>query len=829
MNSASQNQVGRDARLVQILDNYLAGLESHDAPSREELLAAHPDLADDLDACLASLDFLRRTSAKPMLAESAVLDPELEDWSRRVLGDYRIDREIGRGGMGIVYEAEQISLGRRVALKVLPFAAALDQRQLQRFKTEAQAAAGLHHTNIVPVHAVGCERGVHYYAMQYIDGRTLADVIAELRRSAGMDDSSDPSGQGRQAGRSTVAQASGGTERSTGNSEFFRLVARIGIEAAEALQHAHEQGVIHRDIKPANLLIDVRGRLWITDFGLARLRSDAGLTHSGDLVGTLRYMSPEQALGKRLLVDHRTDVYSLAATLYEWLTLRPPFSAGDRQELLQQIANDEPAALRRKSRPVPEELEIIVLKALCKEPQERYATAQELADDFRRFLQERPIRARRPTVAERTRKWMRRHTLLVRAVFGVTLAASAALAVSTALVWRARNEALEQRHIAEQQRALAQQREIVVQRHLYVADMQRAHWAWQSLDLRRMKRLLLRHAAGRDAEDMRGFEWHYLWSLAQADPGHADLSDEPRWFAEHPKPIDALAFSPKGHEIALGDATGLIRLVNASTGKTRVCLQDFAGPTNGCLQFSADGATLATHRTGATVQFWDTSTGRLRSSIDTGKGPLLSVALSPDGQLLATSAGSSPIALWDTATGVKCGVMEQEAEQSSALAFTPVGGLLVTLVDNRGLAVWDVVGRNPRRFLSRYQGGSTWGFSPDGKMLAFRGRDFSLSVWDIITGQMRATILRSDSGTTSIVFSPDGKTLAFNTLNGLVLGNVSTGQELLEFELPEVRLSCLAFSPDGEMLAAAGASADGKKGEVYVWTAPREHAPEPVE
>jgi serine/threonine protein kinase len=335
--------------------------------------------------------------------------------------------------MGVVYEAEQISLERRVALKVLSFAAALDTKHLQRFKNEALAAAQLHHTNIVPVYAVGCERGVHYYAMQFIDGRNLARVVQELRaltRAAA--DEPDTSADGPAAAPATPRLLGLTTADSTTAPEFFPAVARLGVQAAEALEHAHGLGVVHRDVKPANLLVDGRDHLWVTDFGLARLQKDAGLTLTGDLLGTLRYMSPEQAQGKPGLVDHRTDVYSLGASLYELLTLQPAFQAGDRAELLRQIAEDEPPPPRQVNRAIPAGLETIVLKALAKSPAERYATAQELADDLRRFLEDRPILARRPTIGQRLRRWARRHRAAVTA--GSVAAAAVLVTVVLGLV-----------------------------------------------------------------------------------------------------------------------------------------------------------------------------------------------------------------------------------------------------------------------------------------------------------------------------------------------------------------------------------------------------------
>jgi tetratricopeptide (TPR) repeat protein len=331
--------------------------------------------------------------------------------------------------MGVVYEALQRSLNRRVALKVLPFAASLDARQLQRFKNEAQAAASLHHTHIVPVFGVGCERGVHYYAMQLIDGQTLAEVIAALRNP--------PEGGAAAGPAGSTAQAVLSTERCGRSPDFFRSVARLGVEAAEALDHAHQLGVVHRDVKPGNLMVDAAGKLWVTDFGLARLGTDAGLMMTGDLVGTLRYMSPEQALAKRVPIDHRTDVYSLGATLYELLTLAPAFGGNDRQELLQQIVFEEPRPPRRLSKAIPAELEIIVLKALEKNPAERYPTAKELAEDLQRFLRQEPIRAKQPTWVQRATKWSRRHPAVVRSAVVALLLLTAGSLLSTWLIWQA--------------------------------------------------------------------------------------------------------------------------------------------------------------------------------------------------------------------------------------------------------------------------------------------------------------------------------------------------------------------------------------------------------
>jgi serine/threonine protein kinase len=358
--------------LAQALEEYLEAAEAGTAPPREEFLARYPELAEYLDGCLAALRFIgRATGASLSAAAAGEVLPRAELEGERVsgvLGDFRLIREVGRGGMGVVYEAEQVSLGRRVALKVLPFAATLDPRQLQRFHNEARAAASIHHEHIVPVYSVGSERGVHFYAMQFIDGRTLASVIHELRQQVGLAAAAPAAGPApvealttpHMPGQvwptaETSAQAGLSTQRSGRSKESYRSVARLGVQAAEALEHAHQRGIVHRDIKPGNLLLDERGSVWVTDFGLAQLQqSEGNLTLTGDLLGTLRYMSPEQALARRVVIDHRTDVYSLGVTLYELLTLRPAFAGNDRQELLRQVAFEEPVAPRKLERRDPE-------------------------------------------------------------------------------------------------------------------------------------------------------------------------------------------------------------------------------------------------------------------------------------------------------------------------------------------------------------------------------------------------------------------------------------------------------------------------------------------
>jgi len=506
-----------DPSVIALVEQYVVALEEGKSPDRGPLLRQHPELAAELARCLDALEFVHRVA--PQLedrGEDAAGTPSADHAGRLgVLGDFRLVREIGRGGMGVVYEAEQVSLRRRVALKVFPFAALLDRRQLQRFQNEAQAAAALDHPNIVGVHFVGCERGVHYYAMQFIEGRTLAQVIDQLRKeqAAGSGQLSvascqlsvsveeqvmggRQSGSGQQAaGKGTEPTVSVGTspepappddspeprtlnaEPRTPNpeprtltpepsspaadtdrqpqaavstkghnrtAEFFRSAAQLGIQAAEALEHAHQTGVVHRDIKPSNLMVEFplpspsgRGvggegpHLWITDFGLAMTQKDPALTMTGDIVGTLRYMSPEQAFGDRRQMDHRTDIYSLGVTLYELLTLQPAFAGDNRETLVRRLLEDDPPRPRTVSRAIPKDLETIVLKATAKEPQQRYASAQDLADDLKRFLADEPIRARRAGPVLRLKKWTKRHKAVTGVVAAMLVAAAIFATVAT--------------------------------------------------------------------------------------------------------------------------------------------------------------------------------------------------------------------------------------------------------------------------------------------------------------------------------------------------------------------------------------------------------------
>ncbi|HEX3601070.1 MAG TPA: protein kinase, partial [Lacipirellulaceae bacterium] len=417
-----------DQVLEQLLDEITVRIQEGEVVEAEEYRTDYPDYIDRLQRLLPAMQALVAFGRSQAMTSDGATGRLQTQSTGGILGDFRIIRELGQGGMGIVYEAEQISVGRQVALKVLPFASMLDERRLARFRNEVRAAGQLHHTNIVPIFAVGSDRGVHFYAMQLIAGQTLADIITNLRRARRLDDIGPvpPDSAGVVSANGDTARAALSTVRAKDSVAFYHTVAQLGIQAAEALEHAHTCGVVHRDIKPSNLLIDERGSLWLTDFGLAYVESDSNLTMTGDLLGTLRYMSPEQTLGSRVVLDHRTDIYSLGATLYELVTLSPAFDATERMKLLRQINDQEPLAPHHIDPAVPADLETIVLKAMSKDVASRYASGQHMADDLRRFLDNKPIQARRPSIIERGRKWAARHAALV----AITAAALAVVAIA---------------------------------------------------------------------------------------------------------------------------------------------------------------------------------------------------------------------------------------------------------------------------------------------------------------------------------------------------------------------------------------------------------------
>ena len=825
-----------ESLISEVTDEFMDRLDRGERPEIEEYALRHPQIAAVLRQVLPALQVLRASPQDPAAPSAS---PASGQPTPGCLGDYRILGEVGRGGMGVVYEAEQISLARRVALKVLPFAAALDAKQLQRFKNEAQAAAQLHHQNIVPVYGVGCERSVHYYAMQFIDGQTLAALIHELRQSAGLqaaDQAAAPSpalslaselatGRWAPARRSpargeeltgpwtpspdapgappgetaTSPAAAISTEQSTRKPAFFRTVANLGVQAAEALEHAHGQGVMHRDIKPANLLVDLRGNLWITDFGLAHCQSQAGLTMTGDLVGTLRYMSPEQALAQRVVIDHRTDIYSLGVTLYELLTLEPVFDGQDRQELLRQIAFEEPRPPRRLNKAIPPELETITLKAMEKNPAERYATAEELARDLQRFLQDEPIRARRPSLWQKLRRWTRRHkpvvvTAAVAAVLGLVVAV-AALALSNQRVTREQEQTEKALHAETAAKtdlagALARERHTSYFHCIWQADFE-----WWANDAGRADQILDECPA-----EYRQWEWRYLKRLC-----HAEILD----LRGHTGEVYAVAFSPDGRLLASAGKDQTIKIWDLATDQEVRTLPG-RGDLVSSVAFSPDGRLLASANgygedfRPADVRIWEVTTGQEVCTCRGHASAVAGVSFSPDGLRLASAGWDGCVRVWDVLTGLEVRALKHP-DAVKCVAFSPDGNRLVSGGHDRVVRIWDVTTGQAVLTLSGHESDVLGvAFSPDGKRLVSGGWDQTVRVWDAVTGRQVHTLRGHSAMVWGVAFSPDGQRSASGGGDGAVkMWEMGKAQELFTLRKHSRDVCGVAFSPGGRYLASA--------------------------
>ena len=787
----------RQRRLESAMEEIVEAISQGQEYDRKALLTKYADVSIELEECLESLEFVQ--SVAPQLSPSSPSEVaqsrSASHVSERInIGDFRIVREIGRGGMGVVYEAEQLSMGRQVALKVLPFAALLDHRQLQRFKTEARAAGSLHHPHIVPVFSVGTERGIHYYAMQLIEGPSLAEVIQgpdvseeDLGHAQRIDQAAQetselatpPSGLSPRLVSETRRniQAAISTKRSTSKLDYYRTVARWGQQAAEALAYAHENGVLHRDIKPANLLLDGASNVLVTDFGLARLESDASMTMTGDVLGTLRYMAPEQALGKRVLVDQRADIYSMGVTLYELITTKPAFAGSDRQEVLHKIAVEEPVAPRKINTAIPADLETIVLKAAAKAPEDRYASAAQLAEDLGRFLANKTISARPPTLVDRTRKWLRRHSLVAWSIAATLLMlifasvaglawsrqknAQLAIAVSKAETktkeasdaFARESAALTAATTAHAQTQLAlgdaQLAEQQARKSLYLATMRKSHDDLRRRDSAGFAEAMLRFMPKAGEHDLRDWEWYYLLSL---------YHQEEKVLRAHVNGVMDVAFHPKERSLATASADGTVRL-------------------------------------------WDPVTWSLVTTI----GQLNSaeaIAWHPDGQLLAVATRGEKIHVWNTSTRSKLGEIDLGGT-SRSVAFSPNGKYIAAADRDASWSVWDAGTFQPI-WSKDVQGAMCMGWSPDGSKLACgtNTSESKVRLLDATNGETLDEVGGFENGVFDLAWSPSGKEIAVCEAHKAIKVIAADNLELLHSTNVSRTMEKVSWSPNGMSIAA---------------------------
>jgi WD40 repeat protein/serine/threonine protein kinase len=894
MDSSSDNR-----NPVELLaEEFMARKCRGEKPTLSEYAAKYPDLADDIRDLFPALVVMEDLADSSLAATGPHEVKGVAPLNQ--LGDYRILREVSRGGMGVVYEAEQESLGRRVALKVLPPHVLNDSQQVRRFEREARAAARLHHTNIVPVFGVGSDQGMHYYVMQFIQGLGLDEVLEELKRlrKASPASPASPASRGRQPPEerpdnlpgadapgsqgniseiarslatgafaltapvlqpgspdSSSTRLPGGSALSSvseSDANYWRSVARIGVQVAEALDYAHSQGILHRDIKPSNLLLDMRGTVWVTDFGLAKAASPAAasperepgegdITHTGDIVGTIRYMAPERFSGQS---DARADVYALGLTLYELLALKPAYTEHDRAKLMQQVLHNEPPPLRRVNPAIPRDLETIVHKAMTREPERRYQTPHALAEDLQRFIEDRPIQARRTSTRERFWRWCRRNPVVA------CLSAALALVFLTGfggVAWKWR-EAERQKDIAQSaevgeaaQRKIALQkaecasREVDRSRRLvYAADMSLAQQAWDAGDTGRAHDILERQWPEDGREDLRGFEWRYLWGHCrdgsrQTLPGHkyevtslafsADSStlvtsgwSNPGvriWDLAAQRHIQlqlflntSVALAPDGKTLAIIGLFGrAVRLWDVSA---RCEWPSLSHPS--CVRgmaFSPHGKLLATGCEDGTIRIWDVATWR---EIDTPLGhsaPVVQVIFSPDEKILASGSRDSTVRLWDVAARRAISTLQGHVGGVNSLSFAPDGKTIASAGTDGTVRLWDTVtGRQMKMLRGQRTALRGVAFSPEGKRLATGGGDGTVRVWDAATLELTAMLRGHTAPVTVVAFAPDGKSLVSGSLDWTVKvwdfpakpdPSILTGHKL--------NPSSVAFSPDGKTLA----------------------------
>jgi WD40 repeat protein len=736
-----------DPAFAALLEEFLARARGGEGPSPEDYAARHPDLAGPIRELFPTLLVLHGHRAAPAQPEQSL---------PAALGGYQIVREVGRGGMGVVYEARQTALNRVVALKMVLHAGQAEANELRRFAAEAQTVAALDHPHIVPLYEVGECDGHPYYTMKLIDGGSLAAQLPRLAH--------DP-----------CAAAA--------------LLAAV----ARAVHYAHQRGVLHRDLKPANILMDEQGEPHVSDFGLAkRVAGDSSLTQTGAIVGTPSYMAPEQARAEKGLTT-AIDVYSLGAVLYEILTGQPPFRAGTPLDTLLQVLEKEPEAPRKLQPRIDRDLETICLKCLEKEPQRRYASAEALAQDLDRYLAGEPIRSRPIRVWERGLRWARRRPALAAlvAVSSVATLALGALAVGAAFTAQLRQEKQRTQDAlgtAERYRA-----QLALERGQALGDQGDAArgmlWLGRGLEITPVADTDLQREM---RANLAGW-WRQLHPLRAALP--------------HPGVLRGVAFSPQGDVFLTGCWDHTARLWKTSTGGP--VGQPWPHPDRvNAVAFSPVGRIAATACRDGTVWLWDLDTGRpLDRAPMRHQDGVWSVTFSADGKMLLTGSRDKTARLWDVATGKQVGRALPHGGEVFTAAFCPDGKSVVTSGEGPAPRLWEIAGTGPARDAPWAQG-SFWvvaqAFSPDGKTVVTGTGGGAAQLWDVSTGRPRGPALPHPLGVWGVAFSPDGKSFVTGGGDGMArLWDTATSKPLGAPLWHQDQVATVAFSPDGRSVLTA--------------------------
>lgn len=774
----------REDFLIGLMADYEQALAA-DAPTKpidDTAVGLDPQLAaewEDARQCLDLLEQARRNGdlATVFGVPLALTDSHAGRPNSRRLGRFLIERELGRGGLGIVYLAHDPQLRRHVALKIPRFEVLLDDELRQRFLREAEAAARLNHPNLVSLHEVGEDGTTCYLATEYCPGPTLAQWLA-----------------------------------ARGDPVPPRDAAAIVLTLSEAMEHAHGRGVLHRDIKPSNVLLsdngegdDQPGSPKLTDFGMAKLLDQHGdnRTRSGAILGTFAYMAPEQAEGRIDELDCRTDIYSLGAILYELLVGLAPYRGKTDADTLRQLIASEPVAPRKLRADVPSDLEAITLKCLARDPSARYATARELAADLRRFLLGQPTMARPLNSVGRAIKWTRRRP----AIAALWLVSALATLVVATINARRVEDVSEARALAQQESQRADGETAIKRRLLYASEMRKAQQAWRDGNLTLLRETLGEYADGAADAGLRHFEWYHLNHLANIP--HLVLRG-------HDGEVYGVAYSPDGKTLVTGGQDGGVRLWDAVSGDALAVLREHTSCVND-LDFAPDGDTFVSSSCDKTIKLWSLSQRKVLVTLAEHTREVDSCRFIEDGRTLASVSrhvDGREVRLWDVASRTVRADWPPAGEGEQGFVPSRSGKTLVTYSNDQA-AIWRQQNDSwvLTRRCDRVSHDQVGVFSADEEYLIVPAWPHSVNTYRLSEGLLINEIRDHSSTVIGLSISPTGDQLACASSDSSVrVFDFPSGQRRCCLLGHEGKVWRVAWSPTGDSLASVGSD-----GTARIW------------